>query len=60
LYGVLRDAPDPLDKHLSRRSLASYGVKRGLANPVRLLLEARGLDPVRLGAQLAALLNGPA
>lgn len=56
LYGVLRDALDPLGTELGRRSrqqLATLGWKAGRPNPVRLLLEARGIDLMRLGGELA-------
>lgn len=56
LYGALRDAEDPLGTQLSRRSrtgLASLGWIPGRPNPLRLLLQARGLDPAQLAAALA-------
>ncbi|MPZ24564.1 MAG: hypothetical protein GEU28_13755, partial [Dehalococcoidia bacterium] len=55
LYGVLQDAHDPLGTQLSRRSrrqLAPLGFTPGQPNPMRLLLEARNIDPGRLAAQL--------
>lgn len=55
LHGVLRDARDPLGTQLSRRSrreLAGLGWTEGRPNPLRLLLEARGIDPSRLAAEL--------
>jgi hypothetical protein len=56
LYGVLHDARDPLGTQLSRRSrrqLAGLGWTAGRPNPLRLLLEARGIDPTWLAAELA-------
>jgi len=56
LYGVLQDARDPLGTRLSRRSrrqLTGLGWTPGRPNPLRLLLEAHGLDLNRLAAQLA-------
>lgn len=55
LYGVLEDARDPLGTQLSRRSrreLAGLGWSPGRPNPLRLLLEARGIDLTRLAAEL--------
>ena len=57
LYGVLHDARDPLGTQLSRRSrrqLAGLGWTEGRPNPLRLLLEARGIDPTRLATDLGA------
>jgi ATP-dependent Clp protease ATP-binding subunit ClpA len=57
LYGIVRDARDPLGTQLSRRSrreLAILGWTRGRPNPVRLLLEARGIELERLSEELAA------
>jgi ATP-dependent Clp protease ATP-binding subunit ClpA len=57
LYGVLLDARDPLGTQLSRRSrrqLAPLGFVPGRSNPVRLQLQARGIDPQRLAAELFA------
>jgi hypothetical protein len=57
LYGVLRDAIDPLGTQLSRRSrrqLAPLGFTPGRPNPVRLQLEARGIELPQLAARLAA------
>jgi ATP-dependent Clp protease ATP-binding subunit ClpA len=51
LYGVLRDAQDPLGTQLSRRgrhTLARLDWTPGRPNPLRLLLQARGVDLVRL------------
>lgn len=51
LYGVLRDARDPLGTQLSRRTrttLVGLGWIPGRPNPLRLLLQARGLDLARL------------
>jgi len=59
LYGVLLDARDPLGTQLSRRSrrqLAPLGFVPGRPNPVRLQLQARGIDPQRLAAELFASL----
>jgi hypothetical protein len=55
LYGVLRDAQDPLGARLGRRSrrrLAALGWTADRPNPLRLALEARGIDLPRLAAQL--------
>jgi ATP-dependent Clp protease ATP-binding subunit ClpA len=55
LYGVLRDARDPLGTELSRRGrkqLAALDWTTGGPNPLRLVLEARGVDPTRMAAQL--------
>jgi ATP-dependent Clp protease ATP-binding subunit ClpA len=55
LYGVLQDALDPLGTQLSRRSrreLECLGFRPGRANPVRLQLQARGIDLPRLAAQI--------
>jgi hypothetical protein len=55
LYGVLTDARDPLGTQLSRRSrrqLAGLGWTEGRPNPLRLLLEARRIDPTQLAAEL--------
>lgn len=57
LYGVVQDARDPLGTQLGRRSrkeLAVLGFAPGRPNPVRLQLEARGIDLARLAAQLGA------
>lgn len=57
LYGVLQDALDPLGTQLSRRSrrqLAPLGFTPGRPNPVRLQLEAHGIQLTQLAAQLAA------
>ena len=57
LYGVLLDARDPLGTQLSRRSrrqLAPLGFVPGRPNPVRLQLQARGIDPQQLAAELFA------
>jgi ATP-dependent Clp protease ATP-binding subunit ClpA len=56
LYGALRDAQDPLGTQLSRRSRTSFatlGWIPGRPNPLRLLLQARGIDPTALTAALA-------
>jgi Clp amino terminal domain, pathogenicity island component len=55
LYGLLQDARDPLGTQLSlrsRRELAALGWTAGRPNPLRLLLEARSIDPTRLAAAL--------
>lgn len=55
LYGVLRDARDPLGTQLSRRSrreLTVLGWTGNRPNPLRLLLEAHGIDLTHLAAQL--------
>jgi len=55
LYGVLQDARDPLGTQLSRRSrrqLAPLGFEPGRPSPVRLQLQARGIDLQRLAADL--------
>jgi ATP-dependent Clp protease ATP-binding subunit ClpA len=57
LYGLLRDARDPLGTQLSRRSrttLAGLGWAAGRPNPLRLLLQRRGVDPARLVTDLAS------
>jgi ATP-dependent Clp protease ATP-binding subunit ClpA len=54
-YGVLQDALDPIGTQLSRRGrrqLATLGFLPGRPNPVRLQLEARGLQISQLAAQL--------
>lgn len=55
LYGVLQDAADPLGTQLSRRSrreLASLGFVPGRPNPVRLQLQAHGIDLSVLAAEI--------
>ena len=55
LYGVLQDARDPLGTQLSRRSrreLAALGWTAGRPNPLRLLLEAHGIDPAQVTGEL--------
>ena len=55
LYGVLQDAADPLGTQLSRssrRELASLGFVPGRPNPVRLQLQAHGIDLTRLAAEI--------
>jgi ATP-dependent Clp protease ATP-binding subunit ClpA len=57
LYGVLQDALDPVGTQLSRRSrrqLAPLGFTPGQPNPVRLQLQARGIDLQQLAADLRA------
>jgi hypothetical protein len=56
VYGVLHDACDPLGTQLGRRSrreLATLGWTAGRSNPLRLPLEARGVDLTRLAGRLA-------
>jgi ATP-dependent Clp protease ATP-binding subunit ClpA len=51
LFGVLRDAQDPLGTHLSRRgrhTLAGLGWTPGRPNPLRLILQSHGVDLARL------------
>ncbi len=55
LYGVLHDAREPLGTQLSRRSrreLAPLGWTGGGPNPLRLVLEARGIELDELAAEL--------
>jgi hypothetical protein len=55
LFGVLQDALDPLGTQLSRRSrreLECVGFRSGRPKPVRLQLQARGLDLSGLAAQI--------
>jgi hypothetical protein len=55
LYGVLQDARDPLGTQLSRRSrkqLAPLGFQPGKPSPVRLQLQACGIDLQHLAADL--------
>jgi hypothetical protein len=57
LYGVLQDARDPLGTQLSRRSrqqLAALGLVPGGPNPVRLQLEAHGMNLSQLATDLRA------
>jgi Clp amino terminal domain, pathogenicity island component len=57
LYGVLQDARDPLGTQLSRRrrrELTSLGFAAGGPNPVRLHLQACGIDLSQLAADLYA------
>jgi ATP-dependent Clp protease ATP-binding subunit ClpA len=59
LYGVLLDARDPLGTQLSRRSrrqLVPLGFVPGRPSPVRLQLQARGIDLQQLAAELSASL----
>lgn len=58
LYGATRDALDPVGTHMSRRSrttLIPLGLRPGEPSPLRLILEAHGIDPDRLTDQLAVL-----
>jgi len=55
LYGLLQDAADPLGTQLSRRSrreLAPLGFVPGRPNPVRLQLQAHGIDMTRLATEI--------
>ncbi len=55
LHGVLRDLDDPYGAELGRRGrkhLAQLGWSIGAANPAGALLQAHGIDPVRLRAEL--------
>ncbi len=57
LVGILRDAQDPIGTQLSRRSrrsLLQLGLTPGGAAPVRLIVEARGLNVDELYRDLAA------
>jgi ATP-dependent Clp protease ATP-binding subunit ClpA len=56
LYGLLRDAQDPLGTQLSRRglaTLAALGWTPGRPNPLRLLLQVRGVDLGRLATEVS-------
>jgi hypothetical protein len=58
LFGALRDARDPLGTGLSRRgrqTLAASGWTAGRPNPLRLVLQARGIDLARLTVAAGAL-----
>ena len=55
LYGVLRDLDDPYGAQLGwrgRKNLAQLGWTIGTVNPAAALLQAHGIDPVRLRAEL--------
>jgi ATP-dependent Clp protease ATP-binding subunit ClpA len=55
LFGVLQDASEPLGAQLSRRSrleLKCLGFRADRPNPVRLLLQARGIDLPGLASQI--------
>jgi ATP-dependent Clp protease ATP-binding subunit ClpA len=57
LYGILNDARDPLGAELGRRTrrqLATLGWTPGRPNPLRLILEARGIDVAALAAAIGA------
>jgi ATP-dependent Clp protease ATP-binding subunit ClpA len=57
LYGILRDARDPLGTQLSRRTrhqLAPLGWTNGRPNPLTLMLKTHSLDPTQLASRLAA------
>ena len=56
LYGILVDAADPLGTQLSwrsRRRLAALDLVDGQPNPLRLMLEARGIELAQLRAELS-------
>jgi hypothetical protein len=56
LYGVLQDARDPLGTQLSRRSrteLATLGFAPGRPHPVRLMLEAYGINLSTIVTEIA-------
>jgi ATP-dependent Clp protease ATP-binding subunit ClpA len=56
LYGVLLDLDDPYGAQLGRRGrkhLAQLGWTIGTVNPAAEMLQAQGIDPVRLRAELA-------
>jgi hypothetical protein len=58
LYGVLLDARDPVATelgHRRRRELAALGWNQGRPNPLRLVLEARGVDLNQLAGGLGAV-----
>jgi len=58
LFGVLRDAHDPLGTQLSRRgrhTLAGMGWTPNRPNPLRLLLQTRGVDLARLTVDASRL-----
>jgi ATP-dependent Clp protease ATP-binding subunit ClpA len=58
LFGVLRDAQDPLGTQLSRRgrhTLTGLGWTPGGPNPLRLLLQGRGVDLARLTVDVSRL-----
>jgi ATP-dependent Clp protease ATP-binding subunit ClpA len=55
LWGVLQDALDPVGTQLSRRNrrqLAAVGLSEGRPSPVRIHLEAHGIELPQLAAQL--------
>lgn len=55
LYGALRDACDPLGTQLSRHTrqqLTTLGWNEGGPNPLRMILEARGISLTDLAAEL--------
>ncbi|GAA0907546.1 hypothetical protein Vau01_123750 [Virgisporangium aurantiacum] len=56
LYGLLYDAQDPLGTELGRRgraTLAALGWVPGRPNPLRLLLQTRGVDLARLATDVS-------
>lgn len=59
LYGVLLDARDPLGTAISRHSrhngLLQIGLRSGGLHPVRLLLQAHGVEPDQLRTELDGL-----
>jgi hypothetical protein len=55
LYGVLRDLDDPYGAQLGRRGrkhLTQLGWTIGAVNPAGALLQAHGIDPSQLRAEL--------
>ena len=57
LFGAVRDAMDPTGTHLSRRSrarLTALGFIYGRPNPLRLILQAHGINPEQLTVDLSA------
>ena len=55
LYGVLRDLDDPYDAQLGRRGrrhLTQLGWTIGTVNPAGALLQAHGIEPIQLRAEL--------
>lgn len=57
LYGLLRDAQDPLGTQLSQRSrsaLTIHGFNAGRPNPLQLILQGRGVDIHQLAIHLSA------
>jgi len=55
LYGVLRDLDDPYGAQLGRRGrrrLTQLGWVIGTVNPASAMLQAHGIDPIRLRSEL--------